>query len=472
MIRKRGLRGFIGAAALVAGFLPLLLAEDEKTAQVDKLFAGWDTRTTPGAALAIVRDGRIIYERGYGMAKLEDDIAMTPSKIFDVGSVSKQFTAACVALLVHDGKIAVKDDIRTYLPEMPAYERPITIDHLLHHTSGVRDYNDLLSLAGFRAESDCPTVEEALGIITRQKKLDFLPGDEYSYSNSGYFLLGQIVERMSGKSLNAFAQERIFKPLGMTHTLYQEDHTQIIKDRATGYDRRGARFVIDMSNWDETGDGNVYTSVEDLAVWDQAFYSNALGKDVMDMLHTTGILNDGKKLEYAWGLEILEYRGLRLVGHGGSWAGFRAAIVRFPEQRFSVICLANRSGTDPFSLGLRVADIYLAEAMKPAPPQAKPPAPAKKAENFPPLDPAKLQEFCGVYVSDELMGAAYTFAVVDGRPAIKSRTGPKGTILRAAGPDAFAQGGLRITFVRDAGGKVAGFKIDVGRARGIEFARK
>ncbi len=206
MIRKRGLRNYLGVAALVVVLLPLLLAGDEKTAQVDKLFAAWDTKTTPGAALAIIRDGRIIYERGYGMAKLEDDIAMTPSKIFDIGSVSKQFTAACVAILVHDGKIAVKDDIRTYLPEMPAYEKPVTIDHLLHHTSGVRDYNNLLSLAGFRTESDCPTVEEALTIITRQKKLDFLPGDEYSYSNSGYFLLGQIVERVSGKSLNAFAQ--------------------------------------------------------------------------------------------------------------------------------------------------------------------------------------------------------------------------------------------------------------------------
>lgn len=470
MIQKRSLWKYVGAAALALGLLPLLFAGDEKTAQVDKLFAAWDTKTTPGAALAIVRDGQIIYKRGYGMAKLEDDIIMTPSKIFDIGSVSKQFTAACVALLVHDGKLAVKDDIRTCLPEMPAYEKPVTIDHLLHHTSGVRDYNSLLSLAGFRMESDCPTVEEALTIITRQKKLDFLPGDEYSYSNSGYFLLGQIVERVSGKSLNAFAQERIFKPLGMIHTLYQEDHTQVIKNRATGYDRRGAGFVLDMSNWDETGDGNVYTSVEDLALWDQAFYSNALGKDVMDMLHATGVLNNGKRLEYAWGLEILEYRGLKLVGHGGSWAGFRAAIARFPEQRFSVICLVNRSGTDPFSLGLRVADIYLAEAMKPAPPEAK--APAKKADDYPQPDPAKIQEFCGAYASDELLGAVYTFAVMDGRPAIKSRTRRNGTILRAVGADAFAQGGLKITFVRDAGGKIAGFKLDVGRARGIEFARK
>ena len=246
---------FSVAFALVAA----LLAADETTDKVDKIFASWDKTTSPGATLAVIRDGRIDYKRGYGMAKIEDGIVMTPDKIFDIGSCSKQFTATCIVMLVRDGKISLDDNVRKYLPELPDYGTPITVRHLLHHTSGLRDYNELLDLAGFRGDSDCPTVEEALKVICLQKKLNYAPGAEYSYTNTGFFLLSQIVERVSGKSLNAFAQERIFKPLGIEHTLFQDDHTQIIKNRATGYEPAGQGFRLDMSNWDETGDGNINT---------------------------------------------------------------------------------------------------------------------------------------------------------------------------------------------------------------------
>ena len=358
---------FACAGALAASLLaPPPLAADETTDKVDKVFAEWDRTTTPGAALAVVRDGRIVYERGYGMAKLEDGIVMTPDRIFDIGSCSKQFTATCLVMLVRDGKVSLDDNVRKYIPELPDYGTPVTVRHLLHHTSGLRDYNALLELAGFRGDSDCPTVAEALEVICRQKKLNYSPGAEYSYTNTGYFLISQIVERVSGKSLNAFAQERIFKPLGMTHTLYQDDHTQVIPKRATGYDPNEAAnaYKIDMSNWDETGDGNVYTSVEDLYLWDQAFYTNALGKDVMDMLQTKGTLANGKPIDYAFGLVIHDYKGLKVVEHGGAWAGFRAAIVRFPEERFSVICLSNLGTMDPSGLALKVADIYLAGKLR------------------------------------------------------------------------------------------------------------
>ncbi|MGD0783960.1 MAG: serine hydrolase domain-containing protein, partial [Candidatus Aminicenantales bacterium] len=255
--------GTVFFITLIAAAATPAARADDKTVQVDKLFAVWDTTTTPGLALAVIQDGTIIYKRGYGLARIEDGIVNTPSKIFDIGSVSKQFTAACAALLVKEGKIRVDDDIHKYFPEMRSYEKPITIGHLLHHTSGLRDYNALLEFAGFRPESDCPTVEESREIIFRQKRLNHRPGEAFSYTNSGYFLLGQIVERVSGRSLNAFAQERIFKPLGMSRTLYQEDHTQLISNRAVGYDPvEGGGFKIDMSTWDETGDGNVYTSVE------------------------------------------------------------------------------------------------------------------------------------------------------------------------------------------------------------------
>jgi len=373
-------------AVIVASPAPAAAAPDDKTDKVDKLFAAWDKTTTPGAALAIIKDGRIIYERGYGMARLEDGIPNTPDKVFDIGSVSKQFTATCTAMLIRDGKIGLDDDIRKYLPELPVYEKPVTVRHLLHHTSGIRDYNALLSLAGFRPESDAPTVGEAYEVICRQKKLNYLPGEEYSYTNSGYFLLSQIVERVSGKSLNAFAQERIFRPLGMTKTLFQDDHNQIIKDRATGYDPAGNGFSVSMSNWDMTGDGNVYTTVRDLARWDQAFYTNALGKDLMDMLHTQGVLNSGKRIDYAFGLVVREHKGVKVVEHGGAWVGFRAAIVRFPEQKLSVAVLANLGSIDPSGLAFSIADIYLADLIKePAKPE---PAKAAGAAGAAPAAPA------------------------------------------------------------------------------------
>lgn len=374
-----------------------LLAGDETTDKVDKIFAQWDTTTTPGCALAVVKDGRIIYKRGYGMAKLEDGIVMTPDKIFDIGSVSKQFTAACVAMLVRDGKVSLDDDVRKYFPALPQYGRPITVRHLIHHSSGLRDYNGLLALAGFRPESDCPNVDEAMEIICRQKRLNYPTGDEYSYTNTGYFLLGQIVEKVSGKTLNQFSQERIFQPLGMIHTLYQDDHRQIIKNRATGYEQSEKGYKLNMSNWDETGDGNVYTSVEDLFLWDQAFYNNKLGQDLMEMLQTVGVLNSGKKLDYAFGLVVTDYKGLKNVGHGGAWAGFRAAISRFPDQKFSVICLANLDSIDPSDLCLEVADIYLADLIKES---AK--AEMEKPAPFP-LSQKELEEKAGNY-RDERFG--------------------------------------------------------------------
>ncbi|MEW5901204.1 MAG: serine hydrolase domain-containing protein [Acidobacteriota bacterium] len=383
----------LAVALLIFGASPL--TADETPAKVDRLFAQWDSTVSPGCALAVIKDGQIIYKRGYGMAKLEDGIVMTPDKIFDIGSVSKQFTAALIAMLAREGKISLDDDVHKYLPQLPRYERPMTIRHLIHHTSGLRDYNLLLSLAGFRPESDCPNVDEALEVIFAQKRLNYPAGEEYSYTNSGYFLLGQIVEMVSGKTLNEFAQERIFRPLGMAHTLYQDNHLQVIKNRATGYDQTDQGFQLNLSNWDETGDGNVYTSVEDLYLWDQAFYNHKLGGELMEMLHEVGVLNDGKKLDYAFGLVVGEYKGLKNVGHGGAWAGFRAAISRFPEQKFSVICLANLSSIEPSGLCHRVADIYLAGLLKePAKEEKKKPEPVV-------LTPQELEQKTGNYRAEK-----------------------------------------------------------------------
>lgn len=465
----RALASMATALLILAIAAPRLSGADATSDKVDKLFATWDKTTSPGAVLAIIQDGKIVYERGYGMAKLEDGIVNTPDKVFDVGSVSKQFTAACVAMLVREGKVGLDDDIRKHLPEMPAYAKPVTVRHLLHHTSGLRDYNALLELAGFRADADSPTVEEALEIVRRQKKLNYTPGDEYSYTNTGFFLLSQIVERVSGKSLNAFAQERIFKPLGMTKTLFQDDHTQVIKDRATGYTRvegEGGGFKICLSNWDETGDGNVYTTVRDLSLWDQAFYTGALGKGLTGMLQETGVLNSGEKIDYAWGLVVSEYKGLRIVEHGGAWVGFRAAIVRFPDQRFSVVILANLDDIDPSGLALKVADICLAGRLK-EPAKAEDAKPGKTVD----MPKAALEALTGNW-QDDRFGQWLTLSMKEDK--LLAGMGPRNFALVPVAPGKFAVAGrtdIEIEFPAVETGKVPTARMTIGGSQEFRFAK-
>ncbi len=464
MHRKLGTH--LGILALMALLLTSAALADETADKVDKLFTAWDTTVTPGAALAVVRDGKIVYERGYGMASLEDGLVMTPQKVFDIGSTSKQFTAACVAMLVRDGKVGLSDDIRKFLPEMPDYGKVITVDHLLHHTSGLRDYNALLELAGFRADGDCPTVDEAYGVICRQKRLNYVPGAEYSYTNTGFFLLSRIVEKVSGTSLNAFAQEHIFRPLGMTHTLFQDDHNQIVRNRARGYERAGGGFRINMSNWDETGDGNVYTTVEDLALWDRAFADGTLGKDLMDMLHTQGVLNDGTKIEYAFGLMIGTHKGLRVVEHGGAWAGYRAGFVRFPDEKLSVICLANLADMNPSGLCKKVADIYLADKIKEAPK-------ADKAKLEPVVLPrAELEALAGNY-QDAKFGQWFPVTFADG--ALSIGFGSQSFALTPVGPARFqapdAPVEVDVEFRPAASGRTAGALVRIMGDESYDLAK-
>ena len=350
---------------LLIAFLVSIAPADEKTDKVDKLFSKWDSTISPGAALAIIKDGKIIYKRGYGMANLEHNIPLTSTSVFRIGSTSKQFTASCVAILALQGKISLDDDIRKHIKELPKYEKPITIRHLVHHTSGIRDYLTLSDIAALPNDYFY-TPEDSLELLSRQKGSNFPPGEEHLYSNSGYFLLGVIVERVSGKSLNDFAQTHIFKPLGMKNTHFHDDHTMIVKNRADGYSPLKKGFRIDMTTLDHVGDGGVFTTVEDLFLWDQAFYSYKLGKELMELIQTPGMLNNGEKLDYAFGLSVNEYKGLKRVSHGGGFVGFRAQMTRFPEQKFTVVCLANLGTINPSRLCLQVADIYLADKLEKA----------------------------------------------------------------------------------------------------------
>lgn len=344
--------------------------------KIDAVFKEYKT-TTPGCAVGVYQRGKVLYAKGYGMADLGLGIPIRPTTVMDIGSTSKQFAAASIVLLANEGKLSLADDIRKYLPEIPDYGHPITIDHMLRHTSGIRDYNGLLYLAGYRFE-DVTDDDDALQIIARQKALNFDPGTKWDYSNSGFFLLSVIVKRVTGKTLAEFAKERIFTPLGMAVSHFRVDHTAILPNRATAYSPgpKGG-FVIDMSNWDQAGDGAVNTTVLELAKWDANFYNPVVGgRELVSKLEQRGTLNNGDSLGYARGQFVETYRGVRRISHGGSWAGYRAMLMRFPVQAIGIGVTCNVGDADTNALSEGVADVVLAAVLAKVPAAKAPGSPA------------------------------------------------------------------------------------------------
>jgi CubicO group peptidase (beta-lactamase class C family) len=348
--------------------------------QVDRVFEKWDRPDSPGCALGIYKDGQIVYKRGYGMANLNDEVPITPVTVFHVASMSKQFTAFSILLLAQRGKLSLDDDVHKYIPELPDFGERITLRHLLHHTSGLRDQWSLLELAGWRYSQDLITDDDVMSVLVRQRALNFKPGEKYMYSNSGFTLLAIIVKRVSGMSLREFTTKNIFEPLGMAHTHFRDDHEEIIKHDALGYEQDGKDkpFRMNLTNFDTAGATSLHTTVEDLQLWDENFYHpRAGGPDLIQQMLERGKLNSGELQDYASGLVIGTYKGLPTVDHGGADAGYRSDFIRFPEQHFSTAVLCNFANTNPSALARQVADIVLASDLKPlAPAPAKEPATA------------------------------------------------------------------------------------------------
>ena len=458
-------------------------AQDRTAAAVDEVFADYTKPGSPGCAVAVYRNGKVSYAKGYGLANIEEDVPITPDSVFDIGSTSKQFTAASILLLERQGKLSVHDDIRKYIPELPDYGQKITVLHMLNHTSGLRDYLTLMDLAGINTDS-VTTEDDALQIIARQKALNFAPGSDWLYSNTGFFLLSIIVKRVSGKTLREFAAENIFSPLGMTHTQYRDEHTALIANRAMAYDPKEKKdgYTLDVSYFEQTGDGAVHTSVEDLLKWDENFYGGQVGgKDFLAEIQEQGKLNSGKVLDYAKGLFVADYRGLHTVSHGGAWGGYRAELLRFPDQHFSVACLCNRGDANPSKRAHQVADIYLGSMMKPKEEKkaAEREMPEKKEV---PRTAEQLQAYTGDYWSDEL-GVTYRLGVADGKLKVVGMLDGGGFMhtstlpadgFRATGQDEFSLGqtGIAIHFERDSNQTVSGFKLDAGRTLGMVFTRR
>ena len=436
---------------------------------VDAIFAGYARAGSPGCAVGVFQNGAIAYAKGYGLASIEHDVPITPDTMFYAGSVSKQFTAMAAALAIQQGKLSYDDSIRRHLPELPAYADAIKVRHLLHHTSGLRDYNTLLAVAG-RRDEDAWDNAAVLRITSRQKALNFEPGAEYLYSNTGYTLLATIVERATGIKFADYAAAQIFTPLGMTATHFHTDARRLVKGRALGYGGRDGAWTMDTPINERAGAGGLYTSITELQKWDENFYAGTVGGTaILEQLQTRAVLNDGKTIAYAWGLQIGDYRGLPIVEHSGSLGGYRAHIFRVPSEHTSVALLCNVSAVNTTTLSRQVVSVILKDRMT-APAAASGGVagsmPGRVADS---TTAAANADYAGVFHSDELE-ARFTVTARGNELLMQRQNDATPTVLRMDGPaDHFTFRGYTVTFVRDRAGKVTGFTVDAGRVRGLIF---
>jgi len=332
--------------------------------KIEKKLKPFETNVDPGLSLLVVKNGAIVYSKNTGLANLENRNAISEQTVFRVASLSKQFTAACILILEEKGLLSLEDPLDQYFPEFPDYASKITLRHLIHHTSGIRDFFKLADLSGFD-EQDFNSEETVLKMITRQKKLVFEPGTDMLYNNSGYFLLGMVVKKVSGLSIDHFAKAFVFKPLSMENTSFFSQEINDKKDRALGYkkDRTGDNYELYDSDLIISGDGGLFTTTEDLVKWDLNFYNNKLPiKNFAARMYTRGRLKNGNLLDYSFGLEhssIMEYD---CIEHSGAYVGFRSALLRIPAKELSVICIGNSAELQAAQICRKIADIILSEA--------------------------------------------------------------------------------------------------------------
>ena len=397
-------------------------ADEAVAARIDKLFAAWDRPDSPGAALLVLRDGQVLYRRGYGQAQLEHAAPITPATVFHVASVSKQFTAFAVHLLAQDGKLSLDDELRKHVPEMQVAGPPITLRHLLHHTSGLRDQWNLLRLAGLRMD-DHLTEGDILTLLFQQRALNFAPGDEELYSNSGYSLLALVVQRGSGQRFAAFMKERVFVPLGMAQTHVHDDYSTLAPGRAASYVRGRDGWRQLALSYSNVGATSVFTTVDDLARWDRNFDDARVGGPaVQAAMLQRGRLTSGREIAYASGLVLGRWRGQPVVEHSGVDAGYRAHFLRLPQQRLTVLLLGNAGDINSSQLSRRVAEAALGDALPPEPARSFPPEVALAA--------SALQPFVGAF--EMRPGFVLTFSADGNRLSVQATGQPKFTLFASA----------------------------------------
>ena len=470
-----------------------VLAPAAPSAAVDTVFARWN-QTTPGCAVGVGVNGKSVLERAYGMADLERDVPNAPDTIFEAGSVSKQFTAAAVLLLARDGKLSIDDPVRKYIPELsayavgsgettpkalradggPDYGVPLTIRHMLTHTSGLRDWGSVEGIAGWPRTTRAYTHGHVLDIVSRQKALNFTPGTAWSYSNTGYNLAAIIVSRVSGQPFGDFSRERIFKPLGMTRTSWRDDFTRIVKHRAIAYTQEPDGYHEQMPFENVHGNGGLLTTVGDLLRWNENFASPKVGDAAfLAEEQTPGRFTDGKAHDYAFGLFVGAYRGVKEVQHSGSTAGYRAYLTRYPDQHVSVAVLCNAGNANATQYAHAVADAYLGDALSPAP--AAPAGGGRGGRGGTPATPfqpaaSDVRSYAGRYTSDE--AETVLTVAIDGADLVIKRRPDTVLRMRPVERDVFAVPTLgTVTFRRNPAGEVNELSIKLDRVWDLRFQR-
>jgi len=419
------------AAAPTAG-----AQRSDLVAVTDKVFAAWNSTHTPGCAVGIAQGGRVLLTRGYGMADLAGERPILPGTILESGSVAKQFTAAAVMLLVNDGKLRLDDDARTVLPELPVYGRTITFRNLLTHTSGLREWSNLVAWQGWPRGTRVHTQSDVFELITHQQALNYPVGDYYSYTNSGFLLLRTVVERVSGMPFAQFTAQRIFAPLGMTNTTWRDDFTRVVPGLAQAYSRKANGFHLDMPGDNVIAAGGLFTTVGDWLLWNDHLTKKTLGAGVVDSLTRRMQLTSGLEIAYALGLTVNSYRGLREISHSGSTAGYGTYLARYPEKNdLSIAVMCNVSGAGAGGLTHAIVD-----AVVPGLPRAATPDTVR-------ADAAIVAKLAGIYRDTR----TNTVMVLDtSRGQLRRRGGATFLPLRDGG---YQLGASRVRFTTTASGR-------------------
>jgi CubicO group peptidase (beta-lactamase class C family) len=490
-------------------FSGALLAQPPASDQIARIFAAYQHSDTPGCAAGVETAGHTTWSAAYGMADLEHATANTPATVFEAGSVSKQFTAAAVLLLVERGQISLDDNIRKYFPEVPEYGRPITVRHLLNHTSGLRDWGEVEDVAGWPRTTREYTHAHVLEIISRQKSLNYAPGDAWSYTNSGYNLAAMLVERVSGTTLQAFCRKEFFEPLGMTATQWRDDFRRIVPNRAIAYAKRGAEWRQDMPFEDIYGNGGLLTTVGDLLKWNRNMTGGKLHASVFERMQKPGSLNSGRPIRYGFGLFLEDFEGFPEISHSGATAGYRTWLGRIPAKGLSIAVICNAASANATAYAHQLADLYLGGPKSNAPlrPESGKPGlyrsrrdPAtfrvgngramptgarfegdkmivpnatygedvwERVEQWAPTD---VNAFAGVYASDEAE-TVLRVAVEKGSLVIHRRPDSSFT-LRPTYTDAFECPLGNVRFLRDATGKIGALSLGRSRVWDLRFTRQ
>ncbi|MCB1024988.1 MAG: serine hydrolase, partial [Acidobacteria bacterium] len=415
---------------------------------VDQYLARWNSLEAPGLEVAVVKEGKIIHNKGYGLADLEHKIPINSNSVFAVASISKQFTAFSILLLADEGKLSIDNDVRKYIPELADFGNTITLRHLLNHTSGLREQGVLFEMAGWRYD-DITTNEQNLKLVSRQKELNFKPGTKFEYSNTGYSLLAEVVKRVSGKSFGEFTKQRIFDPLGMDNSSFPDDYRDVIPNRVASYNVSSEGYVRSILNSTVVGSSGLVTTAEDLSKWATNFEDPKAGNaKIIEQMKIQGILNSGEKTNYAMGQVVQPYKGLETFGHGGTTAGFKTFLLRIPSQKLSVIVFANSPSINPLNAAYEIADFYLTDTDK---------TEVKNIE----IDDAILRSYAGDF--EILNGIRYT-VTKDGNKLFLHIMGGQKLLLEPLSKNEFTfQGeGRKLRFEADKGGKVNRITLNEG----------